>query len=124
MVRTGQNLMALDLMRVKRDLEMQPPIQFVAVERVLPHTLKLNVTEREPVAQTIVTSGRTGGGVEQAVFDFDADGYAMQPLDPRWRTAPAAARRTAAHSAWTCQPGEAQPGRQTESPQIRGRAAS
>ena len=33
MVKTGQNLMALDLTRVKRDLEMQPPIQFAAVER-------------------------------------------------------------------------------------------
>ncbi len=40
MVQTGQNLMALDLMRVKRDLELQPPIQFVAVERVLPRTLQ------------------------------------------------------------------------------------
>src|SRR5271170_1493609 len=34
-VRLGENLMALDLMRVKRDLEWQPSIQFVAVERVL-----------------------------------------------------------------------------------------
>ena len=40
MVRTGQNLMALDLTRVQRDLEIQPPIQFAAVERVLPHTLE------------------------------------------------------------------------------------
>ncbi len=53
--------MALDLMRVKRDLEMQPPIQFVAVERVLPHTLKITITEREPVAQTMVTFVRPGG---------------------------------------------------------------
>ena len=40
MVHTGQNLMALDLTRVQRDLEVQPPIQFAAVERVLPHTLR------------------------------------------------------------------------------------
>jgi hypothetical protein len=67
---------------------MQPPIQFVAVERVLPHTLKLTVNEREPVAQTIVTLVRPGGAMDQAVYDFDEDGYVMKPLDPRWRTAP------------------------------------
>ncbi|HEX4119569.1 MAG TPA: FtsQ-type POTRA domain-containing protein [Verrucomicrobiae bacterium] len=88
MVRPGENLMALDLMRVKRDLELQPPIEFVAVERILPHTLKLSVSEREPIAQTIVTSGRPGGGLAQAIYDFDEDGYTMKPLDPRWRTAP------------------------------------
>ncbi len=87
-VKNGENLMALDLMRVKRDLELQPPIQFVAVERMLPHTLKLIVSEREPVAQTIVTRIGPGGIVDQAVYDFDEDGYAMRPLDPRWRSAP------------------------------------
>lgn len=85
-VKLGENLMALDLMRVKRGLEMQPPIQFVAVERQLPHTLKLTVNEREPVAQTIVTQIRPGGVTNQAVYDFDEDGYVMKPLDPVWRT--------------------------------------
>jgi len=119
MVRTGQNLMALDLARVRRDLEMQPPVQFAAVERVLPRTLKLNITEREPVAQTLLTFGRAGGGVEQAVFDFDADGYALQPLDPRWRAAPPLPGEKLP-ILLDVLPGEVQLGRQTESPQIRG----
>jgi len=87
-VKIGENLMALDLMRLKRDLEMQAPIQSVAVERQLPHTLKLTVNERDPVAQTIVTQKGPTGAMEQVVYDFDEDGYVMKPLDPVWRVAP------------------------------------
>jgi cell division septal protein FtsQ len=118
MVRTGQNLMALDLARVQRDLELQPPIQFAAVERILPHTLKLIVNEREPVAQAMITLPRPGGGTDQAIYDFDEDGYAMEPLDPRWRATPPPAGE------WlpiliNVPASEAQLGRQTESAQIR-----
>jgi len=49
-VRSGDNLMALDLARVKRDLELVPLIKSVSVERILPHTLRVRVAEREPVA--------------------------------------------------------------------------
>ena len=45
------NLFALDLSRVKRDLELVPAIESADVERILPHTLKICVTEREPIAQ-------------------------------------------------------------------------
>jgi cell division septal protein FtsQ len=116
-VKVGENLMALDLLRVKHDLETQPPIQFVAVERQLPHTLKLTVNEREPVAQTIVTQIRPGGVVEQAVYDFDEDGYVMKPLDPNWRTAlPSASERL---PILVGVPGaEPQPGKEVTSPQI------
>jgi hypothetical protein len=107
------------LARVRRDLEMQPPVQFAAVERVLPRTLKLSVTEREPVAQTLITLGRADGGVEQAIYDFDEDGFALQPLDPRWRATPPPAGERLPILV-DVPPGEAQLGRQTESPQIRG----
>ncbi len=121
-VKTGQNLMALDLMRVKHNLEGEPPIQFVAVERVLPHTLKLTVNEREPVAQTVITLLRPGGAVFQAVYDFDDEGYAMRPLDPRWRTAPppASERLPILEGVPATEP---QPGRQVASPQIRAALA-
>jgi cell division septal protein FtsQ len=119
MVKTGQNLMALDLARVQRDLELQPPVQFAAVERVLPRTLKLSVTERQPVAQTLITLGRAGGGVEQAIYDFDEDGYTLQPLDPRWRATPPPAGERLPILV-DVPAGEVQLGRQTESPQIRG----
>jgi cell division septal protein FtsQ len=121
-VKIGENLMALDLMRVKHDLELEPPIQFVAVERQLPHTLKLTVSEREPVAQTIVTQVRPGGLMEQAVYDFDEDGYVMIPLDPRWRTAPPAANERLP-ILMGVPPTEPQPGRQVASPQIRAALA-
>jgi hypothetical protein len=121
-VRLGENLMALDLLRVKRSLESQPPIQFGAVERVLPHTLKIAVNEREPVAQTIVTLVRPGGTTEQAVYDFDEDGYVMKPLDPVWRIAlPPASERLPILAGVA--PAEPQPGQQVTSPQIRAALA-
>ncbi|MGZ5544649.1 MAG: cell division protein FtsQ/DivIB [Limisphaerales bacterium] len=89
-VRVGQNLIALDILKVKRDLEILPPIEFVAVERVLPHTLKIRVSEREPVAQTIVTQPGANGAFREATYYLDAEGYVVQPIDPRWRAVPLA----------------------------------
>jgi hypothetical protein len=114
--------MALDLMRVKRDLEWQPPIQFAAVERVLPHTLRLSVNEREPVAQTIVTLVHRGGAVDQAVYDFDEDGYVMRPLDPCWRSAPPSADERLPILVGV-PPAEPQAGKRVNSPQIRAALA-
>jgi cell division septal protein FtsQ len=87
-VRKGQNLFALELGQVKRDLELMPIIQSVSVERILPHTLRLRVTEREPVAQINVPTPKPGGGVEMVVYQVDVDGYVFQPLDPRQRATP------------------------------------
>jgi len=53
-VKLGDNLFALDLARVKRDLEMVPLVSFVSVERLLPRTLRIRVNEREPVVQVNV----------------------------------------------------------------------
>jgi len=50
-VKFEDNLLGLDLTRVKRDLELVPLIDSVAVERILPHTLRIRVSEREPIAQ-------------------------------------------------------------------------
>jgi cell division septal protein FtsQ len=121
-VRPGQNLMALDLMRVKRNLESQPPIQFVALERMLQHTLKITVTEREPVAQSIVTMVHPGGVTDQAVYDFDEDGYVMKPLDPHWRTAPPPASERLPILVGV-PPGEPHLGQQVISPAIRAALA-
>ncbi len=87
-VRAGQNLLALDLARVKHDLENWPMIKAASVERVLPGTLRLRVTEREPVAQVNVLHPRDAGGIEQRVFQLDAEGFVLQPLDPRDRAVP------------------------------------
>ena len=82
-VKLGANLIALDLASVKRNLELVPMIDEVSVERVLPRTLKVRVSEREPVAQVNVPTVGASGGIAVAVLQLDADGYVMKPLDPR-----------------------------------------
>jgi len=82
-VRLGDNLIALDLMAVKRNLELVSTIDSVSVERVLPRTLKISVTERDPVAQVNIPSADASGRIAVTVFQLDADGYVMQPLEPR-----------------------------------------
>ena len=44
-VRLGDSLFALDLARVKRDLEFVPLVSFVSVERLLPTTLRIRVND-------------------------------------------------------------------------------
>jgi cell division septal protein FtsQ len=84
-VKSGQNLLALDLSRVKRNLELVPFIQSVSVERILPHTLRIRVCEREPIAQVLVSRRRIGGGVEEGVYHLDSEGWVMAPLEARQR---------------------------------------
>lgn len=87
-VKAAENLMALDLARVKRDLELQPLVRSVSVERVLPRTLRIRVAEREAVAQVNVPRARAGGGLDIAVMHLDMDGFVILPLDPRLRSTP------------------------------------
>lgn len=104
-VKREQNLFALDLARVKRDLELVPAIQNVAVERVLPHTLKVRVVEREPIAQI-------------QNYLLDAEGFAMLPIDAQQRS-------TAVPPGEHCpiitglNPSDLRAGHQVESPQVR-----
>jgi hypothetical protein len=87
-VKVGENLLALDLARVKRDLEMIPMVQSVAVERIWPHTLRLRITEREPIAQVNMPRPRPDGGLELSVYQLDPAGWVMLPLEPRHRATP------------------------------------
>src|SRR5215469_9275245 len=89
-VRLGQNLIALDLAAVKRNLEMASAIDSASVERVLPHTLKIRVAERAAVAQADVPRAAAETGFAISVFQLDANGYVMQPLDPRQSVVPLA----------------------------------
>jgi cell division protein FtsQ len=82
-VKPGANLIALDLASVKRNLELVSTIDSVSVERILPRILKIRVTERKPVAQVNVPRAGASGGISISVFQLDADGFVMQPLDPR-----------------------------------------
>jgi hypothetical protein len=87
-VRSGQNLFALDLARVKRGLELVSLVDSVSVERILPRTLRVRVSEREPLAQVNVPRPKQGGGVELAAYQLDIDGVAILPLDSAQRAVP------------------------------------
>ena len=89
-VKPGVNLIGLDLAAVKRNLEKVSIIESVSVERVLPRTLKIRITEREPLAQINVPRATVAGEVMLSVYQLDAGGMVMQPLDPRESVVPLA----------------------------------
>src|ERR1035437_1580880 len=74
MVKPQANLIGLDLASVKRNLEMWSVIDSVSVERVLPRTLKIRVTERDPIAQVNVAWADAAGEITVHIFQLDADG--------------------------------------------------
>jgi len=74
-VKLGDNLLALDLARVRRDLELVPWIQEAAVERVLPDSLRLSITEREPISQACAWQPRN----PPSVFYLDPAAFVMSP---------------------------------------------
>ena len=114
-----QNLLALDLAGVKRNLELVPLIQSVSVERVLPRTLRIRVREREPIAQVNAPRARLGGGIELTGFQLDPDGYVMLPLGTRQGAAgsnPVGEPLTVISG---LDPRELQPGRRIEAPRLQ-----
>jgi len=117
-VRPGQNLLALKLEDVKRDLEMQAVVESVSVERILPGTLRLRITEREPVAQVVVPVQLPGGGFDTKTFQIDENGYVMLPLDPRQRAVPPAQSDDQLPLILGIR-NELQPGRKIESAQVQ-----
>lgn len=80
-LKRGENLVALDLGRVKRDLEWVANIESVSVERVPPRTLRVRARERTPVARVSVPR-MVDGRVRVEVYQLDAKGYVMRPLRP------------------------------------------
>ncbi len=77
-VQEGENLFSLDLQRVKRDLQIVPIINEVAVERVLPHTLRLRVKERKPLAGIILYRQDQRGELNRIVY-WVGDGGILIP---------------------------------------------
>jgi len=118
-VRPGANLIALDLASVKRNLELVSTIDSVSVERVLPRTLKVRVTERTPVAQVNVPTAGGAGGISVSVFQVDADGYVMQPLDPRLCVIPLLQFTNQLPVIMGLNVFQLQPGHRVESPQVQ-----
>src|SRR6185369_15970004 len=119
-VRMGQNLLALDLVGVRRNLELVSMIQTVSLEKVLPRTLRLRVVEREPLAQLSVPRPRPNGGFEMATFYMGADAYVIAPLSP-YQCAPLSPNQPNDQLPLISgvNANEVQPGRRLESPQVR-----
>jgi hypothetical protein len=118
-VKPGANLIALDLASVKRNLELVSLIDSVSVERVLPRTLKIRVTERDPIAQVNVPCADGANGIVVSVFQLDADGMVMQPLDPRLCTVPLLQMNSKLPVIAGVNAFQLQPGRRVELPQVQ-----
>ncbi len=82
-VKAGANLIGLDLANVKRSLEMESAVETASVERVLPHTLRIRVSERDPIAQVNLPCVDAAGNLAVAVTQLDKNAVAMRPRDPR-----------------------------------------
>lgn len=118
-VRPGQNLLALDLARVKRDLELVPLLETVSVERVLPRTLRIRVTEREPVLQVAVPRLNAQGAMDNYIFHLDANGVVMVPLDPRQQIKPFLQAEESLPVLSGLKQMDLRPGRPVESPAVQ-----
>src|SRR5271154_3652257 len=118
-VKLGVNLIALDLASVKRNLELVPMIDEVSVERVLPRTLRVRVTEREPVAQVNVPTATASGEIAAAVFQLDINGFVMKPLDPRQCVIPLSQMSAQLPVVTGLNVYQLQPGHRVESPQAQ-----
>jgi len=118
-VKPGANLIALDLAAVKRNLELVSVIDSVSVERVLPRTLKIRVTERDPIAQVNVPRADGANGIAVSVFQLDVDGMVMQPLDSRLCTVPLAKMNSELPVIAGVNAFQMQPGRRVELPQVQ-----
>ena len=118
-VKPGANLIALDLAAVKRNLELVSLIDSVSVERVLPRTLKIRVTERDPIAQVNVPRAAGANGIVVSVFQLDAAGMVMQPLDPRLSTVSLAQMNSQLPVIAGVNAFQMQPGRRMELPQVQ-----
>ena len=84
-VQVGDNLLSLDLLRIKRNIELTPRVKMASVERILPDTLQVRVTERVPMAQIWVwqRGGDGPGGYDCVRLQVDESGHVMPPIAGR-----------------------------------------
>jgi cell division septal protein FtsQ len=77
-VRTGDNLMALDLRQVRAKLLENPYVAEATVERRLPDTLRITVDERQPLA-LLKPRMKPGYQAVQSVYYVDSKASVMKP---------------------------------------------
>jgi cell division septal protein FtsQ len=75
-VQVGQNLLSVDLDRVRGSLEMQPLVRAVEVRRTLPDRLLIRVDERIAVARLRVPTRE----LSDVAFYIDRAGIVMKPV--------------------------------------------
>ncbi len=75
-VQPGQNLFALDLTQLRRELELLPVVESAEVARELPRRLVIRITERVPIANISAGSGRMR-------YQIDRHGVIMDLLSAR-----------------------------------------
>jgi cell division septal protein FtsQ len=118
-VRTNQNLLALDLARIKRDLELVPLIQFASVERILPGDLIVRVSEREPIARVILFQTGGGNGILSPSTNFlDYEGMVIPPILRALNTTAFVRATRYLPSISGVNEAEIRPGHKVESPQL------
>lgn len=84
-VQPGQNLLAVDLDRVRHDLEMNPWIAWADAQAQRPDCLRIAVREREPVAQVVVWRFSTAEGRAWPETNYlDAAACVLPPLRREW----------------------------------------
>lgn len=77
-VQPGLNLMQINLVDVRRRLTRMPNISTATVSRRLPHTLRITVEERQPIAR-IIPFSTSGHLLAQPVYYIDEKGMVMKP---------------------------------------------
>ena len=116
-VRLDENLFSLSLDRIKRDLECVPVVRLAEVERILPHTLRIQISEREPVAQFIFAQPRLGGSPDQVTYTLDEEGFVMPQITTYQRSIPSSMHEILP-TVVGVSPTEIRPGRKVEAPQV------
>ncbi|MBI3867736.1 MAG: FtsQ-type POTRA domain-containing protein [Verrucomicrobia bacterium] len=116
-VNLEENLFGVDLARIKRDLEYVPVVRSAEVERLLPHTLRIRVIEREPVAQFVFAQPRLGGAMDVVTYTLDEEGFVM-PQIPAYQRATPPATNEWLPTITGVPPAEIRPGRRVESIQV------
>lgn len=81
-VKVGDNLLSLDLLRIKRNIELTPRVKMASVERFLPDTLQVRVTERVPTAQIWVWQRALDNESQYDCvrLQIDESGHVMSPV--------------------------------------------
>ncbi len=119
-LKPNQNLLALNIAKVQRDLQMIPRIQSVSICRVPPGNLIIRVVEREPLAQVNVPRPRAqGDGLNLQTYHLDPDGVVMLPLEPNQRSVLPAENEFQLPTISRLDPNQVQPGRRIQNTQLQ-----